>query len=335
MKLRINSSWMMLTGAVVFGGLAVFAASRYISQRIQAEQARLNPNVEQMDVVVAKGDLERGTIVGSDNMAVRRMPKEFVPGTAVDPASFGNVEGARLGVPMRRGEVLIRGTLEGADTATFATRVVNGVRAITLTVDEVNSLAGLLQPNDRVDLYLTAKPIKSGHSDPAAIEQTQLLMQNVLILATGRQVRPTISEGGQPGVGRSFTTITIEAAPIDVQRLILAQKSGSLTAALRGGADKQAIVASSMDASALFGGLPRAKIGNRGPAPLTTEIIVGGHGGRPEREILQMLGLERPPTPAATGAAAPPPVASRSVVDNLRDLLKASAPPADAATMTR
>jgi len=56
-------------------------------------------------------------------MAVRKIPKDFVPGTAVDPAGFANVEGARLAVDMRRGEVLIRGTLEGADTSTFSTRV--------------------------------------------------------------------------------------------------------------------------------------------------------------------------------------------------------------------
>jgi len=93
-------------------------------------------------------------------MAVRPIPKEFVPGTAVQPDGFGNVEGARLAVEMHRGEVLIRGTLEGADTSTFSTQVQTGVRAITLTVDEVNSISGLLQPHDRVDLFFTAKPPK-------------------------------------------------------------------------------------------------------------------------------------------------------------------------------
>jgi pilus assembly protein CpaB len=335
MKYRLPASWTMLVGAVVFGGLAVFSASRYISQTVQREKDRLIPNVETTDVVVAKADLKRGDIVGADNMAVRKVPKEFVPGTAVDPAGFGNVEGARLAVEMRRGEVLIRGTLEGADTSTFSTRVQTGVRAITLTVDEVNSLAGLLQPSDRVDLFFTAKPIKGSRiASPGGPDQTRLLMQNVIILATGRQVRPTIANGAQTGVGRAFTTITIEASPTDVERLILAQKAGNLTAVLRGNTDAQPIVASAMDASELFG--VSGPHGRHAPAPVTTEVIIGGKGGgHAERELLQALGLDRAaPVGAATSQTAPAPAATDSATA-LRDYLKSTAVPAEAATMTR
>src|SRR5688500_4638656 len=116
---KINRSWVILAGAIVFGGLAVFAASRYISQTLATERAKLAPQVEMIDVVVAKGDLERGMNVGPENMAVRPMPREYVPGSAVTPDQFANVEGARLSVDMRGGEVLLRGTLEGADEATF------------------------------------------------------------------------------------------------------------------------------------------------------------------------------------------------------------------------
>jgi pilus assembly protein CpaB len=327
----------MLVGALVFGGLAVFSSSRYISQTVEREKQRLNPNVETATVVVAKTDLQRGEIVGTDNMAVRNVPKDFVPGTAVDPGAFSNVEGAKLAVDMRRGEILIRGILEGADSATFSTRVEKGVRAITLTVDEVNSLSGLLQPNDRVDLFFTAKPLKRTPGGGVPPDQTRLLMQNVVILATGRQVRPTIANGAQTGVGRAFTTITVESSPLDVERLILAQKAGSLTAVLRGNADAQAITASTMDASELFGApAPRkAGVGHGAPGE-TTEIIIGGKGGRAEREILQMLGLDRslPAAQAAIPAAAPA-AAGPGGAEVLRDLLTATRTPAEAAPMAR
>jgi pilus assembly protein CpaB len=330
LKLRVPQSGLMLLGAFVFGGLAVFASSRYISQTVEREKQRLNPNVETMEVVVAKSDLPRGEIIGMDNMAVRKVPKEFVPGTAVDPGTFGNVEGAKLGVEMRRGEILIRGTLEGADTATFSTRVEKGVRAITLTVDEVNSLSGLLQPNDRVDLFFTAKPIRRTADGGVPADQTRLLMQNVNILATGRQVRPTVANGAQTGVGRAFTTITIEASPVDVERLILAQKAGSLTAVLRGNADAEPVTASTMDASELFGAPAPRKGGARGPGPEMTEIIIGGKGSA-QRELLQMLGADR------AIAAAPPPTAALppSTADVLRDFLKANRAPAEAASLAR
>jgi pilus assembly protein CpaB len=290
----------------------------------------LNPNVESIDVVVAKSDLKRGEIVGTDTMAVRRIPKDYVPGTAVDPAGFGNVEGARLAVDMRAGEVLIRGTLEGADISTFSTRVPQGGRAITLTVDEVNSLSGLLQPNDRIDLFFTAKPLKARLSGANSPDQTRLLLQNVTILATGRQVRPTVATGTQSGVGRSFTTVTIEASPKDAERLILAQKAGSLTAVLRGNADAQAIAPVAMDASELFGSATRA---NGQPYP-TTEIIIGGKGGGASRELLRLLAADRS-TPATAAAAPPPTPPAPSRADILRDILRATTPPAEAATMAR
>jgi pilus assembly protein CpaB len=333
MQFRLPSSWIILLGAVVFGGLAVFAASRYITQTVQREKDRLNPNVETTDVVVAKADLKRGEIVGSDNMAVRKIPKDFVPGTAVDPAGFANVEGARLAVDIRRGEVLIRGTLEGADTSTFSTRVPTGVRAITLTVDEVNSLSGLLQPHDRVDLFFTAKPLRGSRGAPSGgPDQTRLLMQNVLILATGRQVRPSIADGSQTGIGRAFTNITIEATPTDVQRLILAQKAGSLTAVLRGNTDTQPLVAAAMDASELFGAPGPRKGGGRA---LTTEVIIGGKGGgHGERELFQLLGLDRSPPAGAAGSPAPPPPTTNSA-EMLREVLTSAAVPSEAPTMAR
>lgn len=323
-------SGLVLLGAIIFGGVAVFAASRYISQTISAEKARLNPNIEHVDVVVAKTNLERGTIVSSDNMAVRQVPREFVPGTAVMPDSFGNVEGARLAVDMRNGEVLLRGTLEGADVSTFATRIKNGVRGMTIAVDEVNSLSGLLQPGDRVDLFFTAKPPNRAPSNNQ--NRTMLLMQNVLVLATGRQVRPTVGDGSQPGVGRAFTTITLEANPADAQRLILAQKTGSLTALLRGKEDGSPLSAQAMDANALFGATQRvAAVSGR-----RAEVIVGGMGNKMSRETLRLpaMGPAAAPAKPETTAAAP---SSDANTDRLvRDFARAaSAPPVEPVTMSR
>jgi pilus assembly protein CpaB len=337
-KFKIPASGLLLVGAVVFGGLAVFAASQYITQTVAREKERLNPKVENATVVVAKENMKRGDIVTTDNMAVRQIPKEYVPGTAVDPDSFDNVEGARLAVDMRRGEVLLRGTLEGADVSTFSTRIPNGERAITLTVDEVNSVAGMLQPNDHVDLFFTAKPVKSSAAGTAqATDQTRLLMQNVDILATGHQVRPSAAGAGNSpsGAARAFTNITIEASPTDVQRLILAQKAGTITAVLRGNADAQSVAANTLDVRELFGSMAVNKSGVRQVVPMT-EVIIGGKGDHPERELLQMLSMERqaPQRIAGLAPAASAP-ATPSTEEVMRDFIKAAAVPMQAGTMAR
>ena len=318
---QINRSWVILVGAVIFGGLAVFASSRYISQTISNERAKLNPNVEMIDVVVAKGELERGSNVGSDNMAVRQVPREYVPGTAVTPEQFANIEGARLAVDMRSGEILLRGTLEGADSSTFATKVRDGVRAMTVAVDEVNSLSGLLQPGDRIDLFFTARP--PGRENAIRnTERTSLLMQNVLLLATGRQVRPAITDSTAPGVSRSYSTVTVEASPLDAQRLILAQKAGSLTAVLRGPSDKSPLLAAAMDSRDLFGARPMHVAGRVGP---NAEVIVGGRGGgRLERDLISLAPyLNSAAAPAPARPAAPPTASNDQAVE--REAAKAVA----------
>ncbi len=321
---KINRSWVILLGAIVFGGLAVFASSRYIQQTISVERAKLNPQVEMIDVVVAKAELERGTNVGSENMAIRQVPREFVPGTAVTPEQFANVEGARLAVDMRSGEILLRGTLEGADTATFATKVREGVRAMTVSVDEVNSISGMLQPGDRIDLFFTARPPQGPGARQQPPEQTLVLMQNVLLLATGRQVRPSIGENGQPGATRSYSTITIEATPRDAQRLILAQKSGSLTAVLRGPEDKEPLVAASMDSRDLFGMRSPVRVASAARASQNVELIIGGKGGKAEREMIAIA-------PFLAPAAAPPSMPPAAKVDAdaanaISQLIRAASP---------
>jgi pilus assembly protein CpaB len=331
MAITLNRSWIILGGAVVFGAIAVFASSRYISTTISKEKARLMPDVETVDVVVAKEDLDRGSFVGSESMAVRQVPAEFVPGSAVTPDEFANVEGAKLAIDMRAGEVLLRGTLEGADTATFATKVSRGVRAMTLQVDEVNSLSGLLQPGDRVDLFFTARP-QPDSSGRQAREQTSLLMQNVDVLATGRQVRPSITDGGTPGIGRAFSTITIETDTRDAQRLILAQKAGSITAVLRGPDDKDPLTAATIDAGSLFGEAAKAPVPrvarNSGPR---VEVIVGG-GGRMARE---MVSIAAAPVVGASATRAPDVAASNQdqPAQLLRAIVEASRPPAEPPTM--
>jgi pilus assembly protein CpaB len=325
---KMNRSWVILIGAVVFGGLAVFAASRYISQTLAVERAKLAPQVEMVDVVVAKGNIERGSSIGSENMAVRPMPKEYVPGTAVTPEMFANVEGARLSVDMRGGEVLLRGTLEGADESTFAHKVRDGVRAMTVSVDEVNSISGLLQPGDRIDLFFTARPPRSGVNQSP--ETTMVLMQNITLLATGRQVRPSIGDNGRPGASRSYSTVTVEASPRDAQRLILAQKSGTLTAVLRGPEDQAPLSAAAMDSRDLFG-IAQVRRVARAPGA-AAEIIVGGRGGKAERDLIPLLANPRlgaafAPTASGIGVKSSSAAAlDEKAADAVNKLLQAATP---------
>jgi len=93
------------------------------------------------------------------------------------------------------------------------------------------------------------------------------LMSNLLVLATGThtQVDPQ-----QDPVGR-FGAITVEVTPEQAQRLILAQRSGRITALLRHPDDHSPAARDALDLDELLG------IARRG-RPDSPEMIVGGKG---------------------------------------------------------
>ena len=280
--------------AVLAGTLAALGTHGYIDRALAEERDRLQPDVVMVGVVVARRDLQRGDPVNAETMAVRQIPSDLAPSSGISPERFESYIGSMLALSVRSGEPLLTVAIAGSDAAHFSQRLRTGFRAITIAVDEVNALSGMLQPGDRIDLMLTARAADArndGH------DQTIVLMQDVLILATGRQVHPDLR--GDPESSKSqerqFGAITIEVDPDRAQRLIVAQRSGRITAILRNPTDRGAIPKAAMDVNALLGGA-RVPSGLRWPIP--PEMIVGGQGVVMASSALSPL-VAVPPAPPA------------------------------------
>jgi len=295
---------LMLLAALALGALAAFGARGYIAEQLAIERERLVPRVRTTQVVVARRALERGDVVSADTMAVREVPAEYLSATAIKPDRFDGYVGARLVAPMRAGEPLLSGSLEGADPSTFSAKVREGIRAITIGVDEVNSLSGMLQPGDRIDLLLSVR-MPSGASTPLAQEVTRPLMQDLRVLATGRQVRP----GGDQRTARTFTAITVEVSPVQAQKLVVAQRIGKLTATLRNPQDRNPVDQKPMDVYGLLG-IQRAIVEPTPRAEHPPEIIVGGQGPLKARaqgaDAFASSAVPAPQTAGAGTAVVPP-----------------------------
>jgi pilus assembly protein CpaB len=263
----------LMVGSLGCGLLAAFAAKGYLTQEIASEKARLKPNQVTVDVVVAKQDLPKGTIVGPEHMAVRAVPKDYVSSSAIQPDKFDSYIGAKLNAPLKSGEQVLTSNTEGADVATFSSKVKPGIRAITVGVDEITSVSGMLQPGDRIDLLWSVKPSVLKLGDAQSPEQTVVFMQDVRVLATGRQVRP----GADESRPRGYTTVTLEASATQAQQLVVAQRSGKLTALLRNPDDNLALSRKGTDLSHLLDirpiAVPVVAAIKQGP-----EVLVGGKG---------------------------------------------------------
>lgn len=294
--------------ALGFAWLSVVLADRHVSETIARQQAaaKVAPPAT-VSVVVAKFDLIAGEAVSADNMAVRSIPVDFAPGSALRPEQFDAKAGMRLARALRSGEPLLAEILQPAESGGLSARVRQGIRALTIAVDDVNAVSGMLRPGDRIDLLFSARA--QGTDAGTAVETARVLVQNVAVLATGRQLKPGADEGGV----RPFTSITVELSPEDATRLVVAQRTGRITALLRNPDDRFAVSNAPVDAHALMGIAPKApNVMQRPIASAGPEIIVGGTGG---------LSAGRPrqheePAPAAPSdarnAAAPGPMAARA-----------------------
>lgn len=277
MRIRLpelpNSGALLVFGAVVFAAVAVFLARAYIDRTITKERERLAPTQDLVKIVVAIDDLPAGAVVSTETMAIREIPSEYISGATMTPDTFDRVVDSPLKFPMRKGEPLIQSSVLGADKSTFAGKIKAGRRAITFPVDEVNSIAGLLQPGDRVDLLLTVKGTEASSGGRPQHEQTICLLQDVAVLATGQELRPASLEDSKGREGGRFSTATVELSPSDASKMIVAQQAGKISATLRGPDDRARLPCVPRDISSL---LPPS--GSRGRPHRGLEIIVGGRG---------------------------------------------------------
>lgn len=209
---------------VICGGLAAWTGQRYLRQQSTLlEQKNRQPMVER---VVAAHFLPAGTILNETHLAARAFPEQAVPSNSVPTTQYQQLLGASLRAEVAAGDMVLPLHVSYDQETAFSTRLGTGRRAVTMPVDQINSLAGLLRAGDLVDLYVSF--------DYQRKKITAPLLQGVLVLATDEQT----SEQQNMSTGH-YATVTFDLTPEDGAKLVAARQSGSITAMLRNPYDMQ------------------------------------------------------------------------------------------------
>jgi pilus assembly protein CpaB len=238
-RLKRNKTWVIFGIALCIGLLAALAARSYLSTRIEAIEARGKGST--VKLLVAKRELKRGDKVSSDTVAVRDVPVDFAHSGAISPETFDRVDGQPLGYPVRAGELILWSLMEGKKAPTFSARVEIGRRAMTVAVDEISSISGMLEPGDLIDLLVTV--------DKKGRKITRPLLQKVQVMATGQRSVDTPRDGER----RQYSTVTIDITPAQAEQVILARDAGKVTALLRNPGDHNGIAGGNADMVRLLG----------------------------------------------------------------------------------
>jgi pilus assembly protein CpaB len=145
---------MILIAAVVVGAIAAFALFQYVG----GVEDRANEDARLVDVLVVKKDIPRG-LTGTEArdqgyIVEDEINAKYKPVTAVNDA---NTIAAKVAVTnLAAGQVLVEGMFADPieSQITAARRIPTGNVAITVSVDQIRGVAGLLVPGDFVNILV-------------------------------------------------------------------------------------------------------------------------------------------------------------------------------------
>ena len=257
-------SMLMIGGALATGAGAAYFANAYIDGAVAKQRAALDAQYEPTRVLVASSDLRAGALLSAQTIAVREVPRAFLHAAAIDADDWGSVAGRVLAHDVRSGEPVLQSHLARGLGAGFSTQLAAGMRAFTFPVDEESSIAGLLSPGDRIDIFFTT----TSGNEPITLP----LLVDVTVIATG--VRTLNHDSSLVERQQSpFRTVTVSVAPQDAARITLAQDAGKISLALRQPTDVAPIELTRITKSTLLHGQRVAKASaSRG----RIEVILGG-----------------------------------------------------------
>ena len=233
---KINKNALLLFGALALGLVAAFLSISYVKQRVAAAEAAARGDLQEQEVVVTKRPFEIGEMVTEKDLSTRTVPTEFLPADAVLPEAYETILNRMVRAPIREGAPLSSGALVPMYDQ-FSRVIVPGKVGYTLSVDENNSISGMIAPGDAVDILLTFEskaPEQEGK--PEIGERVVPLLENVTVLATGRRVGETVVMEGS--AEESFSSITLELDPQQAEQLTVGRKSGEIHVILRNIEDK-------------------------------------------------------------------------------------------------
>jgi pilus assembly protein CpaB len=215
----------MIVLAGVFGVLAVVLVNIWLAnQRSAMAEAS---GVQRDTVVVAAMPLKFGDTLTSDKLREIAWPAGAVPAGAFKTTKDALAgEGAKQALQtIGVNEPVLANKITGpGQRATLSAVLGEGMKAVSIRVNDVLGVAGFVFPGDRVDILLTRTVRDSDGQDKSFVD---VLLQSMKVLAVD-QVADESKDS--PTVVKS---VTLEASTKDAQKLTLAAGAGQLSLALR------------------------------------------------------------------------------------------------------
>jgi len=244
----------VLTG----GGLAYGTYNLMQNQPVSIQNAPTQP------VVVAAADLSLGSALKKEDLQVLAFPAGQAPaGSFSQPQELID---RGLIVSVVKHEPILASKVASKEAGSGLPPIIpDGMRAVSVRVNEVIGVAGYVLPGSRVDVIATASPTAN-----VTDMTSKVVLANVLTLTAGTRIEQDQKDGKPVQV----TVVTMAVTPEQAERLALASTEGKIQLALRNPLDQGAPATPGIKPAVLLG---MAK----GPAPVARTASAKPKPGQP------------------------------------------------------
>ena len=313
---RAKSPWVLLLFALAIAAGISLLTFKYLENRERrikedaAAQAIGKERVPEVAVVVPMSDVGIGTIVTQRAFAARSIPQDLVYQDTIKASDFEFFNGQKLARAVQKGRPLRISDLLAPQVHDVAAVVPAGKRAVTIAIDNLNSIAQTVRPGNFLDIFLVNRAPRLDEKMPdEGLDQAMLFMQSMEVLAVGQdfndpRLHPDLKQNmARPGDlpnsdARNYDTVTLLVTPAQAAKLIIGQKMGAYRVALRGRDDDNTLDMAVLKSSDFIPSLPKSR--DQG-----IEFIVGGGAGN-STNILSIR-------PVAADLNAPPPTQTAAI----------------------
>jgi pilus assembly protein CpaB len=244
--------------AMLIAVLVALGTSYFVYKQMKQVTAEAKP-VPMGQLLVAARPLQLGTRLQPQYLRVIPWPKnQPAQGmlTRVDQA----VDRALI-TPVVENEPILEANLAPTEAGAGLPAVIpEGMRAMSVAVNNVVAVAGFVVPGTFVDVIATGSP-RNGSGETV----TRTILENIRVLAAGQQIQQ--DKDGKP---QTVPVITLLVKPDEADRLTMASTQGRIQLALRNTIDtKETSPPPVLDASVF--GIPRPEYVRRsGPVKPST-----------------------------------------------------------------
>lgn len=213
--------------------VAVLGGKMFIDMQIR--QSRPG-GVQQ--VVIASSSLTPGTAITKKALKRKEVPKNYMPVGAIKWSEIDTLIGQEVSVNVPSGEYILESyfTAQRTVSESLSGQIDNKLyRAITLPVDQTNSLARSIKTGDRIDILFSFSVPQSGE------KMSVVLFQAVPVIATGSYAASEQELGTYDDKVKQYGTLTLKLTAQDAFRLSYARQAGKIGIMLRNAGDSDVV----------------------------------------------------------------------------------------------